>query len=94
MKQITTKISSSIKETEDNTGGINKKPSGDSNLSAFHFINREDSLSDKKYLLSQKFTPVQIITPFEINEANQEDKNNDNLEIKTKKNLSLLFKDI
>jgi hypothetical protein len=98
MKQIITKISSSINETEDNSGGINKKSSSDSNLSAFRCINREDNSSDKKYLLSQKFTPVKIITPFEIDikedDVRKKDKNNDNIELKTKKNLSLLFNNI
>ena len=99
MKQIITNISSSIRETEDISGDIHKKSSGDSNQSAFHYINREDNLPDKKYLLSQKFTPVKIITPFEIdiqnNDENKADKkDDDNLEIKTKKNLSLLFKNI
>ena len=95
-KQVMNKTSSSIKETEDNSG-LNKKSSGDSNVSAFHCINREDSLSDKKYLLSHKYTSVKVITPFELdvkNNEKKEEKNNDNDIKNSKKNLSLLFNNI
>ena len=95
-KQVMNKTSSSIKETEDNSG-INKKSSGDSNVSAFHCINREDSLSDKKYLLSHKYTSVKVITPFELDAKNnekKEEKNSDNDIKNSKKNLSLLFNNI
>ena len=63
--RIITKISSSVKETEDYSD-INKMLSGESNLSAFHCINREDNLCDKRYVLSHKYTPIKIITTFDI----------------------------
>ena len=94
--RIITKISSSVKETEDYSD-INKMFSGESNLSAFHCINREDNLCDKRYVLSHKYTPIKIITTFEIDKKNDskgENKNsiNDNLELrKSKQNLNLLF---
>ena len=94
--RIITKISSSLKETEDYSD-INKKFSGESNLSAFHCINREDDLYDKKYFLSHKYTPIKIITTFDIDKKNDnkgENRNNinDNLELReSKQNLNLLF---
>ena len=93
MNKIINNISSSIRLTEDNTN-INKKYNTDvSNLSAFRCINREEKLSDKKYLLSQKYTPIKLVTSNDYikNDNNKED-NNNNLELETsKKNLSLLF---
>ena len=77
--------------------------SGDSILSAFHYINREDSLSDKRYLLAHKYKPVKIITPFIIDKNNDNDEigennnndNNNNLGLNaSKKNLSILFNNI
>ena len=71
--------------------------SGESNLSAFHCINREDNLCDKRYVLSHKYTPIKIITTFDIDKKNDnkgENRNNinDNLELrKSKQNLNLLF---
>ena len=94
--RIITKISSSVKETEDYSD-INKMFSGESNLSAFHCINREDNLCDKRYVLSHKYTPIKIITTFDIDKKSDskgENKNsiNDNLELrKSKQNLNLLF---
>jgi hypothetical protein len=94
--RLITKISSSVKETEDYSD-INKMFSGESNLSAFHCINREDNLCDKRYVLSHKYTPIKIITTFDIDKNNDnkgENKNNinDNLELrKSKQNLNLLF---
>ena len=80
-------IFSSIKISEDNTNISKKNQSDVSNFSAFRCINREDNLSDKKYLLSQKYTPVKVITSFDNKEES-----NTNLESETtKKNLSLLF---
>ena len=93
--RIIAKISSSLKETEDYSD-INKMFSGDS-LSAFHCINREDNLCDKRYLLSYKYTPIKVITTFDIDKKNDnkgENRNNvnDNLELrKSKQNLNLLF---
>lgn len=94
--RIITKISSSLKETE-NCSDLNKMFSGESNLSAFHCINREDNLCDKRYVLSHKYTPIKIITNFDIDKKNDnkgENRNNinDNLELrKSKQNLNLLF---
>ena len=94
--RIITKISSSVKETEDYSE-INKMFSGESNLSAFHCINRENNLCDKRYVLSHKYTPIKIITTFDIDKKNDnkgENKNsiNDNLELrKSKQNLNLIF---
>ena len=93
MNKIINNFSSSIRLTEDNTN-INKKINTDvSNLSAFRSINREENLSDKKYLLSQKYTPIKVITSFDnVKNDNNKEENNNNLELETsKKNLSLLF---
>ena len=94
--RIITKISSSLKDTEDYSD-INKMFSGESNLSAFHCINREDNLCDKRYVLSHKYTPIKVITTFDIDKKNDnkgENRNsiNDNSELrKSKQNLNLLF---
>ena len=96
MNKIINKISSSIKETEENSGK-NKIPISENNISAFRSINREDNSSDKKLLLSHKYTPVKIITQFDElkNNDNKSENNNNNLDLKTsKKNLSLLFNNI
>ena len=99
--KLITKKSSSAKETEESSD-IHKMFSGDSILSAFHCINREDNLSDKRYLLAHKYTPVKIITPFVIDKNNdndeiEENNNNDNNNLglnSSKKNLSILFNNI
>ena len=95
MNKIINKISSSIKETEENSGK-NKIPISENNISAFRYINREDNFSDKKLLLSHKYTPVKIITQLdEIKNNDNKGENNNNLDLKTsKKNLSLLFNNI
>ena len=95
MNKIINKISSSIKETEENSGKI-KIPISENNISAFRSINREDNSSDKKLLLSHKYTPVKIITQFdELKSNDNKSENNNNLELKnSKKNLSLLFNNI
>ena len=90
-------ISPSIKETEDSSD-INRVLSGDSILSAFHSINREENLSDKRCVLSHKYTPIKVITPY--NDANNNKGENNNktnviLELKqSKQNLNLLFNNI
>ena len=84
-------ISSSVKQTEENSekNKINLNDNRNNNISAFHFINREDNSSDKKLLISQKYTPVKIIT--EIDEKNEDKKP----EMKnSKKNLNLLFNNL
>ena len=94
--RLITKKSSSLKETEDYSD-INKMFSGESNLSAFHSINREDNLCDKRYVLSHKYTPIKIITTFDIDkkiDSKGENKINinDNLVLRnSKQNLNLLF---
>lgn len=95
MNKIISKFSSSIKETEEKSG-TNKKPFNEGGASAFRFINREDNIFDKKCLLSQKYTPIKIITQFDDKKNNDnKDENNNNSEIKSsKKNLNLLFKNI
>ena len=92
MNKIINKISSSIKVTEENSGK-NKISMGENNISAFRSINREDNTSDKKFLLSHKYTPVKIITQFDdLKNNDNKNENNNNLDLKTsKKNLSLLF---
>ena len=93
MNKIINKFSSSIRETEEKSW-TNKKLFNESGASAFRLINRE--ISDKKCLLSQKYTPIKIITQFDDKKDNDnKDENNNNSEIKSsKKNLSLLFKNI
>ena len=90
-------ISPSIKETEDSSD-INRVLSGDSILSAFHSINREENLSDKRCVLSHKYTPIKVITPYnDINNNKGENNNKTNviLELKqSKQNLNLLFNNI
>ena len=94
MNKIINKISSSIKETEENSGK-NKIPISENNISAFRYINREDNFYDKKLLLSHKYTPVKIITQLDEIKNNDNKCENNNLDLKTsKKNLSLLFNNI
>ena len=91
INKIINKFSSSKKETEENSEKnkiILNDNTNNNNISAFHFINREDSFSDKKLVLSHKYTPVKIIT--EIDDKNE----NKKTEIKNSKiNLSLIFND-
>ena len=93
MNKIINNISSSIRLTEDNSNNNKKINTDVSNFSAFRCINREENLSDKKYLLSQKYTPIKIITSFDnVKNDNNKEENNNKLELETsKKNLSLLF---
>ena len=87
-------ISASIKETEDSSD-INRVLSGDSILSAFHSINREENLSDKRCILSHKYTPIKVITPYNDVNNNKGESNNAILELKqSKQNLNLLFNNI
>ena len=92
MNKIINNVSSSIKQTEENSG-TTKIASGDNSISAFRCINREDKLSDKKYLLSQKYTSVKVVTPLDDNNNNEKKgENNNNSDLKnSKKNLTLLF---
>ena len=53
-------------------------------LSAFHCFNKEDNSSDKKVIISRKYTPIKIISS---------DINKDVNDI-SKKNLNLVFNDI
>jgi hypothetical protein len=90
-------ISPSIKETEDSSD-MNRVISGDSIPSAFHSINREENLPDKRCILSHKYTPIKVITPYDdVNNNKGERNNNTNviLEFKqSKQNLNLLFNNI
>ena len=90
-------ISPSIKETEDSSD-INRVLSGEGILSAFHSINREENLSEKRCILSYKYTPIKVITPYDDVNDNKEENNNktnDILELKqSKQNLNLLFNNI
>ena len=80
-----------MKETEENSEKnkiILNDNTNNNNISAFHSINREDNSSDKKLVLSHKYTPVKIIT--EIDDKNE----NKKTEITNSKiNLSLIFND-
>jgi hypothetical protein len=91
INKIINKFSSSMKETEENSEKnkiILNDNTNNNNISAFHSINREDNSSDKKLVLSHKYTPVKIIT--EIDDKNE----NKKTEIKNSKiNLSLIFND-
>lgn len=75
-------IISSKNETKEKT------ESNDNNIniiipsSAFHCFNTEDNLSEKKLIISGKYTPIKIIS----NEINNKDINDN-----SKKNLNLIF---
>ena len=95
INKIINKISSSMKQTDENseTNKIVQNDNKNNNISAFHFINREDNAFDKKLLLWRKYTPVKIIT--ELEDKTIDKNENKKSEIKnSKKNLSLIFNNL
>ena len=84
-----------MKQTDENseTNKIVQNDNKNNNISAFHFINREDNAFDKKLLLWRKYTPVKIIT--ELEDKTIDKNENKKSEIKnSKKNLSLIFNNL
>jgi len=89
-------ISPSIKETEDSSD-INRVFSGDNILSAFHSITQEENLFGKRCVLSHKYTPIKVVTPYDVNnfKGQSNNKTKDILELKqSKQNLNLLFNNL
>ena len=95
INKIINKISSSMKQTDENseTNKILQNDNKNNNISAFHFINREDNAFDKKLLLWRKYTPVKIIT--ELEDKTIDKNESEKSEIKnSKKNLSIIFNNL